>query len=194
MKSEIEDKSYLTLENREDRKMVELALEQYLKGKEEGKYFSSATKFFVEILYDYLELINVKYKRESPYGFYHIVALSKFESKDILIQIFQNYNTIEKKILFFQSVFEGVNDDFIDYVLNISGKIFPELTSLKKYNLSCAEREIHDLIIHEIEDLLVKDISKKEFLKMSITRIINSRKANKGERERYRNIVNNLNF
>lgn len=57
----------LKKKDRENRNSVMEALQLYFSNKEKQNFFSDSTKLFVDILYDYIDIINNKYKKENTF-------------------------------------------------------------------------------------------------------------------------------
>lgn len=187
----MEKKYYLEKDKKEDREAVTNALKQFLSEKELENFFSDITKLFVEVLYKYIDIVNEKYKLEEPFGFYQMVALSRFKSKELLFLIFQKYEELDKMIIPFVKFIENKNIESFKYFINITENVLPELIKIKKYNLSFAENDIDNLIIYEIKNLFTEKDKNTEQLKKLIDEILKS-KIKEGIKEKYKEIKNLL--
>ena len=182
------DRKYLTKENKENPDAVKEAVTRYLIEKEQRNFFSDCTELFVNILYEYKDLINEKYPNDTPYGFYHIVALSDFQWKELLFLIFEKYDKLKGGIFPFRAFIENEQSELLKHILKIPSSIFPELINIKKYNLLHATKDIHNLIANEIDDLYIKkgNIEDKKRIKPYVFEIVRSRSMGEITKNKYK--------
>lgn len=184
----------LKKKDRENRNSVMEALQLYFSNKEKQNFFSDSTKLFVDILYDYIDIINNKYKKESTYSFYHIVALAEFEKKELLFMIFNKYSPLNKKMFIFTPYIKEESELFSTKILlNMLGSVFSELADIKKYNLSFAMKDIHNLITEEIQSFFLEGEKEERLLVSSfISEIIRTKSLNEGTKNKYKELINKL--
>jgi hypothetical protein len=184
----------LKKKDRENRNSVMEALQLYFSNKEKQNFFSDSTKLFVDILYDYIDIINNKYKKENTYSFYHIVALAEFEKKELLFMIFNKYSPLNKKMFIFTPYIKEESELFSTKILlNMLGSVFSELADIKKYNLSFAMKDIHNLITEEIQSFFLEGEKEERLLVSSfISEIIRTKSLNEGTKNKYKELINKL--
>lgn len=190
----MEDNKYLTKETKENPQAVKEAVIRYFIEKEERNFFSDTAELFINILYDYKDLISEKYPHEIPYGFYHIVALSDFKWKEVLFLIFEKYDKLKGRLFPFRAFIENEQSELLKHILKMPSSIFSELINIKKYNLLHATKDIYNLIANEIDDLYIKNggIEDKKRMKPYILEIVKSRNMGEVTKNKYKLIKRHL--
>lgn len=108
--------------------------------------------------------------------------------------IFNKYSPLNKKMFIFTPYIKEERELFSTKILlNMLGSVFSELADIKKYNLSFAMKDIHNLIAEEIQSFFLEGEKEERLLVSSfISEIIRTKSLNEGTKNKYKELINKL--